>query len=60
MTELFASRTLLHDLDLTRRVALWAYSQAEPAQVNVWTEGRDGLVALDPDWRRSPGLTLSA
>jgi hypothetical protein len=60
MTELFASRTLLHDLDLTRRVALWAYSQAERAQANVWTEGRDGLVALDPGWRRSPGLTLSA
>lgn len=60
VADVFATRALLHDIDLTRRVTLWAYSQAERAQANVWREGRDGLVALDPDWHRLPGLILTA
>jgi hypothetical protein len=39
------------DLDLTRRVASWAYGQAEAAESFVWSHGRDGLVSLDPRCR---------
>jgi hypothetical protein len=56
LAAVFAKRALLHDLDLTRRVAVWAYSQAERTNANVWQEGRDGLVALDSAWRHLPGL----
>jgi len=47
----FAKRGVRHDLDLTRHVVVWAYSEAERAQANVWREGRDGLVLLDRGWR---------
>jgi hypothetical protein len=39
------------NLDLTRRVAGWAYGQAERAGSLVWSHGRDGLVTLDTRWR---------
>jgi hypothetical protein len=39
------------NLDLTRRVAGWAYGQAERAGSLVWSHGRDGMVALDARWR---------
>ena len=35
-----------------RRVASWAYTQAERAEATVWQEGKDGLVALDHRWRK--------
>jgi hypothetical protein len=36
---------------LTRRVAGWAYGQAERAGSLVWSHGRAGMVALDARWR---------
>jgi hypothetical protein len=39
------------DLDLTRRVAGWAYGQAERVGSLVWSHGRDGMVSLDLRWR---------
>ncbi|HEY2944300.1 MAG TPA: HNH endonuclease domain-containing protein, partial [Vicinamibacteria bacterium] len=38
---------------------VWAYSQTERTNANVWQEGRDGLVALDSAWRHLPGLLNS-
>ena len=39
------------NLDLTQRVAVWAYDQAERTGSAVWSHGRDGMVALDIRWR---------
>ena len=48
-------RTLPHDVRRTKRVAGWAYAQAEHGGATVWQRGRDGLIDLDPRWR---GLLL--
>ena len=48
-------RTLPHDVRRTKRVARWAYAQAEQGGATVWQRGRDGLIDLDPRWR---GLLL--
>jgi len=49
-TAALESRLLPHDVARTRRVAAWAYAQAERTRATVWQEGRDGLVSLDPRW----------
>jgi hypothetical protein len=49
------ARTLPHDVRRTKRVAGWAYAQAEQGGATVWQRGRDGLIDLDPRWR---GLLL--
>ena len=51
-------RLLPHDAARTRRVAAWAYSQAERAGATVWQEGRDGLIDLDPRWHVLLGADL--
>jgi hypothetical protein len=40
-----------HDAAVTRRVAAWAYRQADQAGATVWKHGREGMVGLDPRWR---------
>jgi hypothetical protein len=50
-TEALTKSAVSVDLDLTRRVAGWAYGQAERAGSLVWSHGRDGMVALDTWWR---------
>jgi HIT domain len=50
-TAALEDRMLPHDSRRTRRVAGWAYGQAETALATVWQRGRDGLIALDPRWR---------
>jgi hypothetical protein len=37
--------------DLTRRIAAWAYGQADKDGSTVWSRGPDGMVALDSRWR---------
>ncbi len=46
-----AANAVPSDLDLTTRVAAWAYDQAEGASALVWSHGRDGMVRLDSRWR---------
>jgi hypothetical protein len=46
-TAALEDRTLPHDLERTRRVAGWAYAQAESGGATVWQQGGDGLVKLD-------------
>jgi len=53
----FGARSLPHDLDVTERVAAWAYGQAERIDAVVWQRGRDGLTRLDPRWHGLPGMT---
>jgi diadenosine tetraphosphate (Ap4A) HIT family hydrolase len=50
-TAALEARMLPHDSRRTKRVAGWAYSQAEAALATVWQRGRDGMVDLDPRWR---------
>jgi hypothetical protein len=50
-TAALESRLLPHDARRTRRVAGWAYAQAEKGGATVWRRGRDELVTLDPGWR---------
>ena len=50
-TAALEARTLPHDVERTKRVAGWAYAQAESGGATVWQQGRDGLVYLDPRWR---------
>ena len=45
------TRTLPHDVRRTKRVASWAYAQAEHGGATVWQRGRDVLIDLDPRWR---------
>jgi hypothetical protein len=51
-TAALEDRLLPHDPRRTGRVAAWAYGQAETAGATVWQRGRDGLVGLDPLWRK--------
>jgi len=44
-------RAVPHDVRRTKRVARWAYAQAEHGGATVWQRGRDGLIDLDPRWR---------
>jgi hypothetical protein len=46
-----AANAVPSDLDLTTRVAAWAYDQAEGASALVWSHGRDGMIRLDSRWR---------
>jgi hypothetical protein len=56
VAEALGARGVLHDVHLTRQVANWAYARAESANANVWREGREGMVPLDPQWRDLAGL----
>jgi hypothetical protein len=50
-TAALETRALPHDLARTKRVAAWAYAQADRGSATVWQQGRDGLVPLDSHWR---------
>jgi hypothetical protein len=47
----FERHLVPHDAAVTRRVAAWAYRQADQAGATVWKRGREGMVGLDPRWR---------
>ncbi|TAK25721.1 MAG: hypothetical protein EPO40_21985 [Myxococcaceae bacterium] len=47
----FSKRRVVQDLAITRRVAGWAYGQAEATAARVW-EQSDELVGLGRGWRK--------
>ena len=51
VAEAFEHRMIPFDANVTRRVADWAYDQADQAGATVWERGKDGLVKLDSRWR---------
>jgi hypothetical protein len=50
-TTLLREHAVPVDEQLTRRVAVWAYGQAARTGSTVWSQGRDGMVSLDPSWQ---------
>lgn len=52
----FSSLQLAHDLPATRRIARWAYDQADSAHAQVWVTGKN-LVEMTQDWRTILGWT---
>ena len=46
----FDEAVLRNDVGRTRKIATWAYEQAELARANVWVS-RDRFAGLDVDWR---------
>lgn len=42
---------ILHNLDATEKIAVWAYSQAQSAGANLWLKSTD-LMPIDPSWRQ--------
>ena len=52
----FEDAVLRHDALRTRKIAAWAYEQAELAEAHVWISA-DQFQGLDPDWRMALGLT---
>jgi len=51
LIEAFDKRSLPHELHRTRRIASWAYGQAERVGAGVWQRGREDLASLDHRWR---------
>ncbi len=47
----FARRGVAQDLAITRRIAGWAYGQAEATAAQVWVR-KDELVGLGTEWRK--------
>jgi HNH endonuclease len=47
----FDSRGILHNLEATEKIAVWAYSQAQSAGANLWLKNTD-LMPIDPSWRQ--------
>jgi hypothetical protein len=50
LTDRFQEKNIVHDLEASRRITLWAYEQAEHAHSDVWSQART-LVELSPAWR---------
>jgi hypothetical protein len=48
----FDTRGILHNLDATEKIAVWAYSQAEIAGANLWFQ-RDDVLPIAPTWRQA-------
>ena len=51
----FDDAVLRHDAGRTRKIAAWAYQQAELAEANVWVT-EDQFQGLGPAWRMALGL----
>jgi hypothetical protein len=51
----FDDAVLRHDADRTRKIAVWAYQQAEYSEANVWV-AEDQFLGLDTGWRTALGL----
>jgi len=47
---------LPHDLAASKRIAVWAYEQADVAGARLWLAPKADLVPIEPRWRRLPGL----
>ena len=47
----FDSRGILHNLEATEKIAIWAYSQAESAGANLWLQ-KDALMPIDESWQQ--------
>ncbi len=59
LIEGFDKRSLPHELHRTRRIASWAYSQAESISAGVWQRGRDELAQIDHHWRELSGMAVA-
>ena len=46
----FDEHGILHNLEATRKITSWAYSQAQFAGANLWLKSSD-LIPIDPSWR---------
>jgi HNH endonuclease len=51
----FDIRSILHNLEQTEKIVVWAYSQAESAGANLWLR-KDDVIAIDWGWRHVMGL----
>jgi diadenosine tetraphosphate (Ap4A) HIT family hydrolase len=51
LTAEFTRMALPHDVVVTQRVALWAYSQADRVGANVWQRRQDVVTHLDARWK---------
>jgi 5-methylcytosine-specific restriction endonuclease McrA len=52
----FDDAVLSHDVGRTRKIAVWAYQQAELAEAHVWIAA-DEVQGLTAGWRRALGIT---
>jgi hypothetical protein len=59
LTAEFVRRSLPHDIVVTRRVASWAYGQADTVGATVWDRRKDVVTALDRRWQTLPGMPLA-
>jgi hypothetical protein len=46
----FDVRGILHNIAATKKIAFWAYSQAEGSRSNLWHQ-RDVIQPIEPSWR---------
>lgn len=52
LTARFTKSGVMHDLEVTRSIARWAYGQASNASAQVWVRGKN-LIPLLPGWRQA-------
>jgi hypothetical protein len=51
LSQEFNTRGILHNLEATEKIAVWAYSQAETAGANLWFQ-KDDVKPIDMSWRQ--------
>lgn len=51
LSQEFDTRGILHNLEATEKIAVWAYSQAQSAGANLWLKSTE-LMPIDSSWRQ--------
>lgn len=51
LSQEFNTRGILHNLEATEKIVVWAYSQAETAGANLWFQ-KDDVMPIDLSWRQ--------